>query len=128
MLQSFEKFISLKVTDTNSQGGDALSAVEEKSLERMEALLRHAASGIHILFDNDAIAKVLARVKDDKDFFDFDKMKRVQDCMTALVAKDSYYEKMAYLRELDQESYEMLIRTYFHIVENTIRASHEMIH
>lgn len=102
--------------------------IQEKSLERMEALLKQSAMGIHILFDNHSIAKVMGQGKDDKDFFDFNKMKRVQDVMTELIAKKSYYEKMSFLKELDEESYEMLIRTYFHIVENTVRASTEKHH
>lgn len=106
----------------------AENQLQEKNLERMESLLKQSAMGIHILFDNQSIAKVMAQGKDDKDFFDFDKMKRVQDAMTALIAKKSYVEKMAFLKDLDDESYEMLIRTYFHIVENTVRASTENHH
>ena len=102
--------------------------LQEKSLERMEALLKQSAMGIHILFDNLAIAEVMAKTTDDKDFFDFNKMKRVQDVMTDLIAKKTYFEKMSFLRDLDKESYEMLIRTYFHIVENTVRAENELSH
>ncbi len=102
--------------------------IQEKSLERMEALLKQSALGIHILFDNNSIAKVMGQGKDDKDFFDFNKMKRVQDVMTELIAKKSYYEKMSFLKDLDDEAYEMLVRTYFHIVENTVRASTDQHH
>jgi hypothetical protein len=103
-------------------------SAQEKSLERMEALLKQSAMGIHILFDNHSIAKVMGQGKDDKDFFDFNKMKRVQDVMTELIAKKSYYEKVSFLRELDEEAFEMLVRTYFHIVENTVRAATEQHH
>lgn len=102
--------------------------IQEKSLERMEALLKQSAMGIHILFDNNSIARVMGQGKDDKDFFDFNKMKRVQDVMTELITKKSYYEKVSFLKELDDESYEMLVRTYFHIVENTVRAATEQHH
>lgn len=105
-----------------------MSIIEEKSLERMEALLSHSAMGVHVLFDNRSIADVLRQVKDDKDFYDFNKMKKVQDVMTALISKRTYIEKMAYLKSLDQESFEMLVRAYFHIVENTVRANHDLSH
>jgi hypothetical protein len=105
-----------------------LSIIEEKSLERMEALLSHSAMGVHVLFDNKSIAEVLKDVKDDKDFYDFNKMKKVQDVMTELIAKRTYIEKVAYLKSLDQESFEMLVRAYFHIVENTVRANHDLAH
>ena len=103
-------------------------AAQEKSLERMESLLKQSAMGIHILFDNQAIAKVMSQGKDDKDFFDFNKMKRVQDVMTELIAKKTYYDKVAFLKDLDTEAFEMVVRTYFHIVENTVRAATEKSH
>lgn len=102
--------------------------IEETSLERMEALLSHSAMGVHVLFENKDIAEVLRDVKDDKDFYSFEKMKKVQDVMTELIAKKTYFEKVAYLQTLDQESYQMLVRAYFHIVENTVRANHEHSH
>ncbi len=100
----------------------------EGSIESMEALLKQSTQGIHVLFDNIEIAKALSAQGNEKDFFDFAKMKRVQDVMTALVNKKTYIEKVAYLRDLDPESYQMLIRTYFHIVENAIRQSTDRKH
>ena len=61
--------------------------LEETSLERMEALLSHSAMGVHVLFDNKSIATVLKEVADDKGFYSFDKMKKVQDVMTELIRK-----------------------------------------
>lgn len=103
-------------------------SIEEKNLERMESLLTHSALGVHVLFENKSIAEALREVKDDRDFYDFDKMKRVQDAMTELIAKKTYFEKVAYLRSLEAESFRMVIRAYFHIVENTVRATHEYPH
>lgn len=94
----------------------------------MEALLTHSAMGVHALFDNKSIADALRKVKDDKDFYDLDKMKKIQDVMTELIAKKTYFEKMAYLNSLESEAYSMLVRAYFHIVENTVRANHEELH
>lgn len=105
-----------------------MSIIEEKALERMESLLTHSALGGHVLFENKSIADALREVKDDRDFYDFDKMKRVQDVMTELIAKKTYFEKVAYLRSLDSDSFQMVVRAYFHIVENTVRATHEFPH
>ena len=102
--------------------------IQEKSLKRMEALLKQSAMGIHILFKNEDIAGAMKTVKDAADFFDFNKMKRVQDVMTELIAKPTYYDKLAFIQDLDVESYQMLIRTYFHIVENTVRANTDQHH
>ncbi len=105
-----------------------MAIIEEKSLERMEALLSNSTLGVHVLFENKSIADALKEVKDDKDFYDFKKMKKVQDVMTELIAKNTYFEKVDYLKSLDDEAYQMLVRAYFHIVENTIRATHEFPH
>ena len=102
--------------------------VEEKNLERMEALLAYSARGVHILFDNKSLADVLKHVKDDTDFFNFDKMKKVQDVMTELIAKPTYFEKVSYIKTLDRESFEMVVRAYFHIVESTVRTNHDLNH
>lgn len=94
----------------------------------MEALLSYSTLGVHVLFENRSIAEALKEVKDDKDFYDFQKMKMVQDAMTALIAKSTYFEKVEFLKSLDADAYHMLVRAYFHIVENTIRATHEFPH
>lgn len=105
-----------------------MAIIEEKSLERMEALLSYSTLGVHVLFENRSIAEALKEVKDDKDFYDFNKMKKVQDVMTELIAKRTYLDKVEYLKSLDPEAFQMLVRAYFHIVENTIRATHEFHH
>lgn len=95
----------------------------------MEALLRQSAMGIHILFDNATISKSLKRKpRDDRELLDFDKMKRIQEIMTELITKATYYEKVDYLHALDQDSFDMLVRTYIHIVENNIRQASEHSH
>lgn len=94
----------------------------------MEALLKQSAQGFHVLFDNRSIARALGTPRDEKEFFDFEKMKRIQDVMTELIAKPTYFEKMSFLQDLDESSYQMLIRTYFHIVENTVKAAGGLQH
>jgi hypothetical protein len=116
------------MSDTNSDATVPKKDVQEKSLERMEALLKQSALGFHVLFDNRAIARALGTPQDQKEFFDFNKMKRIQDVMTELIAKPTYYEKLAYLQDLDEASHQMLIRTYFHIVENNVRANSNLHH
>lgn len=114
--------------DNQESPNPEINQILEKNLQRMESILQQSAMGIHILFENDSLKSVLSQKVDDKDFFDFDKMKRVQDVMTELISKRSYVEQMAYLQDLDKESYSMLVRTYFHLVENTVRSTHDLSH
>ena len=105
-----------------------MEKIEEQSLRQMEALLNHSAQGVHILFYNQSIAKILKNPTDNKVFMDVQKIKIVQDILTQLIAKKTYIEKVAFLGDLSPENYEMLIRTYFHIVENNIRSSSGLYH
>jgi hypothetical protein len=100
----------------------------EKGLERMEALLKQSANGIHVLFKNSEIAAAIQDSEKKVDFCDFNQMKKVQEIMTSLISKKTFNEKMDYIKDLDPDSYQMLIRTYFHIVENTVRANTEQHH
>jgi hypothetical protein len=106
----------------------SLEKIEEQSLRQMEALLHHSTRGVHALFDNQSIANILKNPTDHKVFTDVEKIKLVQGILTQLISKKSYNDKMSFLRDLDSESYEMLIRTYFHIVENTIRSNSSLQH
>ncbi len=105
-----------------------MEKIEEKSLQQMEALLHHSTRGVHILFDNQTIARILRAPTDQKVFLDVDKLKHVQDILTKLITKRSYNEKLAFLKELEPAGLEMLVRTYFQIVENTIRANTNQYH
>ena len=91
----------------------------------MEAILNQASMGIHLLFDKQTIASAYKDVSDEKDFYDFDKVKVIQDAMTELIAKKTYFEKLAFLQTLDQTTLVLLVRAYFHIVENNVLASQQ---
>lgn len=102
--------------------------IEAKKLEQIEHLLTQSTLGIHLLFDNLSIAKVLRTPTEDLDFFNFKNISKIQDLLTQFIARETYQAKMEYLRSLDSENYELLVRTYFHIVENTILNSNPQRH
>lgn len=98
---------------------------QEQALEKMEAILDQAAMGIHILFDKATIALAYKDASDEKDFYDFEKVKVIQNAMTELIARKTYFEKLAYLQSLERATLILLIRAYFHIVENNVLASQQ---
>lgn len=105
-----------------------MTGINEQNLKNMESLLAQSARGIHLLFDNPSIARALRDVHDLSDFFDIEKMKRVQEVMTQLIDKKGLFEKQAYISELDEESYALLVRTYFHLVEGNVRSQSDVLH
>lgn len=113
-------------TETKNQS-KPISNIETAypGLQKMEAIIQQAANGIHILFDKEAISEALKGVKNDHDFYDFDKVKDIQDSMTTLISKNSLFEKQAYLQSLPKEKYHLIIRAYLHIIENNVLASQQ---
>lgn len=105
-----------------------VKTLKEESLERMEALVRQSARGITVLFDRDAISKALSSEGNNADFLDFQKMKVMQEVMTKLVDQKTLIDKLAFLNDLEEETYHLLIRTYFHLVEGTVRAASDTHH
>ena len=105
-----------------------LTMKQEESLASMEALVRQSAKGIHVLFDNRSIASAMTGVSDDSDFMDVAKMKRIQEVMTQLISQNTFHDKLSFLYELDADSFKLLVRTYFHIVDGTVRANSDVQH
>lgn len=110
---------------STESGKPDTNAFQEQALEKMEAILSQASMGIHLLFDKETITSAYKDVLDEKDFYDFDKVKVIQDAMTELIAKKTYFEKLAFLQSLDQTTLVLLVRAYFHIVENNVLASQQ---
>jgi len=78
-------------------------------------------NGIHLLFDNETVARVLKTPTDEKELFHNRNLDKIQILFADFVQKESFVEKQEYLQSLDEESFELLLRTYFHIVDNSLQ-------
>ena len=106
----------------------ATISIDEKNLEQIEKLLGQSLNGLHLLFENEKVAKVLSKPTEELDFFNFENVDKIQKLFTGLINQESYFDKLCFIQELDDESYEMLLRTYFHIVDNTALAATPNMH
>ena len=97
-------------------------STSEKQLKEVEYLLGQSMNGIHHLFDHDRIAEILSKPTEEMDFFNFENIEKIQDLLNDFISKDSIIARQRFLSNLDQDSYEILVRTYFHIVENSLVA------
>lgn len=102
-------------------------AIQAQSLERMEALLAQAAKGIHVLFDNKTIAQTLQK-DSNVEPESLEQVKVVQETMTQLIARKTYFEKMAFLQGLDGQTHHLIMKAYLQIVENTVRVQQDLAH
>jgi hypothetical protein len=100
----------------------------DQSLDQIEYLLYQSTQGIHFMFENSEIVKVLGRPQEEGGELSFSKIEQVQSLLTKFIEKPSINEKRRFLETLDKETYETLIRAYFQLVENTILANSNIRH
>lgn len=94
--------------------------ISDTHLDQIEHLLAQSMNGIHLLFDNKTIARILRSPTEDMDLFQVRNLDKIQDLFSAFVGHKTLQDKRMWLDSLDKESYEMLLRTYFYIVENSL--------
>ncbi len=102
--------------------------IKERDLHEIEFFLNQSTLGHHLLFERDEVAGILKTPTEKLDFFKKNSLPRIQNLLTGLISKKSLREKKHYLKSLDPEAFEILLRTYFHIVDNAVLASTKSIH
>ena len=103
--------------------------IEKKQLKEIEFLFNQSAKGLHLLFDDTArLASILKEPTEEQRFFNSENMKRIQVLFTDLISKKTFQDKQEYLRQLNSENFEILVRTYFHIVDNTLLTATRNLH
>lgn len=94
--------------------------IDDRSLDKIEVLLTQSMKGLHLLYDNSTIAKILHTPTEELDFFNFENMDKIQELFSEFITKETFEDKKDFVNTLDPDSYEILLRTYFHIVESTL--------
>lgn len=103
-------------------------AIERENLKDIEHLFEQSALGFHLLFDRKSIAEILKTPTETLDFFNFETVNRVQTLFAEFLEKRTYVEKMVYLKNLESDAYEILVRAYFNIVENAMFETSKIRH
>ena len=102
--------------------------LKNSDIEALEKLLNQSVRGLHHLFDKQQITEILKTPTEELDFFTVENMTLIQKLFDELIKKDTFQSKLAYIERLDKKKFEMLLRTYFHIVESTIISSNNLKH
>lgn len=102
--------------------------IEPKQLEQLEYLLNQSAQGVHLLFDNKSLAKIMSTPTEGIDFFTFENVSKVQSIFSKFVAKNSLMEKKIYIESLERDHFDLLVRAYFQILENAILTNKPLKH
>ena len=80
------------------------------------------------MFDNITIADVLTRPLEEDSYFTTENMSRAQSLLTSFLEQESIDSRQLYIESLDSCDQELLVRTYFHLVESTVQQISEFTH
>lgn len=103
--------------------------IEKKQLKEIEFLFNQSMKGLHLLFDdNQRLHEILKTPTLEDHFFRPSNNQKIQNLFTELIARKSFQDKKRYLDQLNPENFEILVRTYFHIVDNTLLTKNTILH
>ena len=103
--------------------------IEKKELQEIEFLFTQSTQGLHLLFDDmKQLTNILSTPTKEKSFFKSPNMEKIKELFQTLVSKKGFEEKQSFLKSLNSEHFEILVRAYFHIVDNTILTQKKMVH
>ncbi|MBC7467143.1 MAG: hypothetical protein H7256_14230 [Bdellovibrio sp.] len=102
--------------------------LEPSQLNNLQNILNQSELGIHVLFDNELIHNVFKKPYDEDEFFNPENLKKVQDELIHLIQLKTLTQKQDYIQTLDEDSKHRIVRAYFYIIENNIRAQKKQSH
>ena len=102
--------------------------IPQERLDQIEYLLTQSTKGVHLLFDRDTLINTLQEPIEARDYFSFDNLNKVQTILAEMIQQPTIAEKRHYLSTLEDDAYELFVRTYFNIVENTVLTSTQNHH
>jgi hypothetical protein len=105
-----------------------LESFGEFNLQQIESLLAQSVKGHHLLFDKMQIKSAFTKPLNGITDFDKEDRNKIQTLFAGLIESSSFDEKKGYLQRLSEEDKQIIIKAYFHIVENTIKNSLKLTH
>jgi len=91
-------------------------------MQEIQYLIQQSMNGYHVLFDNETIKKFCNTAKTDDDIFDEQKARTTEKLVELFMSTPTINGRKLFFESLSEEEKSLLIRTYFHIVENNVLA------
>ena len=102
--------------------------LDPNQIQSLQKILNQSEQGVHVLFDNDLISEVFKIPYNEDEFFNPANLKKVQEEVLQLLQLKTLMQKQDYISSLDEESKQRIVRAYFYIIENNIRAHQKQTH
>lgn len=115
-------------TEVVAESNSKASPQELVQTAQIEYLIHQSTQGFHFLFDKRDVTRVMMVPTDEREFFTLKNMERVQKLLTSFLEKPTLLAKERYLKSLNALERDLMIRAYFHLVENTILSNFDLKH
>lgn len=102
--------------------------ISEEQLKQVEYLIEQSIRGNHVLFDPAIVHKIFIKNRPFTDPLPNDQAYAVEHHIERLLQEPTLEAKRVYLDQLDADTYEFVLKTYFNIVENKIFEKLEVRH
>lgn len=89
-------------------------------MQEIQYIIQQSMNGFHVLFDNETIKKFCKNTKADDDIFDESKARTTERLVEMFMSTPTINGRRSFFEHLNDEEKSLLVRTYFHIVENNI--------
>jgi len=89
--------------------------ITKEQAHNVKYLLEQAMQGNHILFDSNTLSRVMSETR-----ATLEASYGVEPHIEKVMSLATIPEQRAYLERFDPETFELVVKTYIHIVENTL--------
>lgn len=89
-------------------------------MQEIQYIIQQSMNGFHVLFDNETIKKFCRDTGTDTDIFDENKARATERLLEMFMSTPTINGRRSFFDNLNEEEKSLLVRTYFHIVENNI--------
>lgn len=106
------------------EGDATVIHVSKDQLRQIQYLIQQSMQGNHVLFDPTAVRDAFIDTRDPTD----EQAYSVEHHLERLIQQPNLAAQRAYLEQLDTDTFRLLVRTYFNIIENNIYDNLEVKH
>lgn len=102
--------------------------LDQNQIKNLKTIMNQSEIGIHLLFDHQLIIDVFKNEISEKDFFEVENLKNIQDDLLKLLQFHNLTEKQDFIRSLSPDRQNRIVRAYFYIIENNLKQSQKQPH
>lgn len=102
--------------------------LDQKQIKNLKTIMNQSEAGIHLLFDHQLIIDVFKNEISEKDFFEVENLKNIQDDLLKLLQFHNLTEKQDFVRSLSPDRQNRIVRAYFYIIENNLKQAQKQPH